>query len=81
MIGFGLIFSSYIWARVPVYGEPLQQEKGTRPKNCSTGTFDDLLHIIHLYYIGLSEIKDIRSLTSQSGGLIYKLTRQVSYIL
>ena len=25
--------SSTIWARVPVYGEPLQQKKGTRPKN------------------------------------------------
>ena len=26
-------FTPTIWARVPVYGEPLQQKKGTRPKN------------------------------------------------
>ena len=28
-----LVYSSYRWASVPLYGEPLQQKKGTRPKN------------------------------------------------
>ena len=35
VIGFGVLSSFWIWARVPFYGEPLQKEKGTRPKNGS----------------------------------------------
>ena len=33
VIGFGVLYRASIWARVPFYGETLQQEKGTRPKN------------------------------------------------
>ena len=33
VIGFGVFYSPSTWARVPFYGEPLQQKKGTRPKN------------------------------------------------
>ena len=32
VIGFGVLYRASIWARVPFYGETLQQEKGTRPK-------------------------------------------------
>ena len=35
VIGFGVLGSPSIWARVLLYGEPLQQEKGTHPKNCT----------------------------------------------
>ena len=39
VIGFGVLYRASIWARVPFYGETLQQEKGTRPKNEPTYQF------------------------------------------